>query len=836
MNFSEKIADLQRRVQALQLDENLRKQRKLPSECYFLNQDEIVCYPRAFGDSRYPYSVDGLNLWAHASGNVRVEESTFNVFADTADGKEPRLCFYAAEKRGNGYFPISLTGAGKWAFEENVTRYTVFTPAAVYYFTQTQSFTACVRMFLDKEKNLRFSVYLCGEKDVDDTYISAYFDPILSTSALENIETKWFRSSALQEDGFVLRNTRAIKRMTYLRHYVKITRERVENVYSTTARSVYKGGTNNQITCATALINGKFDRDVSYTEFTDMAVAGDIIPLSLQKGKTFTVSYTLSLADDKQPVTPAVTDTDGIDNILYNEGQNDCMPTLSFSDIKTDSCQEYAFNAFIKNVIRQVEFCARAKNYAGAYIGIRDIFQQLEAAIMWIPDYCRKKIVEALGFIGEDGRAPRQYSYPSSKQALPEMDLRPFIDQGVWIISTVYTYLAYTGDYGILDEICGYYRLDGYTVDFSERRDSVLEHLIAITEYLLSHLDEKTGCLHALYGDWNDALDGLGNTVDTDKEYGTGVSVMATLQLYQNLREMTEVLQKIGKYPQKRVWYEKERLRIAQGLAKYAVVENENGERKIVHGWGDKRSYLVGSFADNNGKSRDGATSNAFWVLSGAIDTDFSLKWDILQAYRRLDSKYGIKTFEPYFAEDNKGVGRIIYLPEGTAENGAVYIHATLFAAWSLFVVGEAKKAWEQILKILPITHSFISTTPFVMPNSYVYNAEKGMDGESMSDWFTGSGCVLVKILLWYVLGLRADLSGMVLAPATDLPFKKAKFSLTLKGTQLSVRYQNVGKGERAFVVNGQKQDVFFDEKTGVFGWKFCPEQWGKHVTVEIEE
>ena len=121
------------------------------------------------------------------------------------------------------------------------------------------------------------------------------------------------------------------------------------------------------------------------------------------------------------------------------------------------------FGAFVKNVFRQAEFCTRAKNYAGPYIGIRDIFQQMEASLMWIPDYVRGKIVEALNYIGENGRAPRQYSYVQNKNVLPSMDLRAFVDQGVWIISTVYKYLAYTGDYSILDEVCGYYKFDGKT-------------------------------------------------------------------------------------------------------------------------------------------------------------------------------------------------------------------------------------------------------------------------------------------------------------------------------------------------------------------------------------
>ena len=378
------------------------------------------------------------------------------------------------------------------------------------------------------------------------------------------------------------------------------------------------------------------------------------------------------------------------------------------------------------------------------------------------------------------------------------MDLRPFIDQGVWIVSTVYTYLAYTGDFSILDEVCGYYEFKGNEVLLNDEKDSVLDHLVRIAGYLCGNLDEETGCLHALYGDWNDALDGLGKTDDPDQEYGTGVSVMATLQFCRNLAELAEILRKKGR-DGKADEYLRLRERIKEGLLKYAVVKNDKGERKILHGWGDKRSYLVGSFCDNDGQSRDGLTADAFWVISGALEWDPSLKNDILSAYERLDSKYGLKTFDPYFARTNDKVGRITRLPEGTAENGAVYVHATLFGIRSLFLMGEDELAFRQIYKILPPAHSFITTTPFVMPNSYIENSEKGFDGESMSDWFTGSGCVLLKTVYFDVFGIKADLDGLTISPARRMPFGKLSVSLTVKGAKLNLTLEK-GEDKKIFV------------------------------------
>ena len=837
MTIAEKMKELIAKVRALENDKQTQQENALPSSCYFLNADEIVCYKRKFGDARYPYSCDGLTLWAYSSGNVKIEESMFNIILNFTEGKEPNLCFFAGKALEEGYFPISLTGAGKLPFEQDVRRYTVFTPDAAYYVTETPEFTACVRMFADKTKNIRFTSYVENKTDAPlNTYLAAYFNCMLSHSNCEGIETKWYRTSRVTEDGFALHVTEYQSRTSCLLHDAKIVRDSAgKSVYSTTAHTDFCGGMHNQICCSTALQSGKFEECKAYTEFTDTAMAGDIIPLTLAANESYAVSYTLSLTGKADEQAAKLT-TAQIDEMLYapktKEDVGQAIPAVQFTG-EWQGMQANALNSFLKNVFRQAEFCARAKNYAGPYIGIRDIFQQLEAAQMWIPKYCRGKIVEALNFIGEDGRAPRQYSYPANENVLPGMDLRPYIDQGVWIISTVYNYLAYTNDFSILNEECGYYKLNGYNVDFSTERDSVMAHLLRIAEYLISNLDEETDCLHALYGDWNDALDGLGKTDDEGKEYGTGVSVMATLQLYRNLGEICDILRKLGR-ENEATRYASIQERVKNGLQKYAIVSNEKGERKILHGWGDKRSYNVASFCDNDGENRDGLTSNAFWIIARAIDWDESLKKDILAAYERMNSKYGIKTFEPYFSLENKKVGRITHLPKGTAENGAVYIHATLFAIWSLFEIGEAEKAWEQLYKILPITHEFISTTPFVMPNSYVENAEKGFDGESMSDWFTGSGCVLLKVLIWYLFGVRADLGGLSVGPAAYIPFDKASVTLYFKGAELTLSYTKKGSA-RKFVVNGEEKTSVWNEKTGAAEIRFDNEELqGAKLHIEI--
>ena len=176
-----------------------------------------------------------------------------------------------------------------------------------------------------------------------------------------------------------------------------------------------------------------------------------------------------------------------------------------------------------------------------------------------------------------------------------------------------------------------------------------------------------------------------------------------------------------------------------------------------------------------------------------------------------------MKTFEPFFDKGVKGVGRIVNLPKGTAENAATYIHATMFGIWSLFMVNESRAAFGQIAKVLPITHKKLSTTPFVMSNSYVYNEEFGMDGESMSDWFTGSANVLIKTFVRFVFGLQPSLSDLTVQPASYIPYEKCRIEVNIKGCVVTLEYRKEGRGRRTFLVDGKEisavDDGFHAEK-----------------------
>ena len=177
----------------------------------------------------------------------------------------------------------------------------------------------------------------------------------------------------------------------------------------------------------------------------------------------------------------------------------------------------------------------------------------------------------------------------------------------------------------------------------------------------------------------------------------------------------------------------------------------------------------------------------------------------MLNAFDKLEGKYGLLTFDVPFDKSNASlVGRIVNLPKGTAENAATYIHAGIYAIKALSMMGEGSRAYHELLKLIPITHEKISTSPFVMPNSYGYNKELGVDGESMNDWFTGSSNTILKACIDGMCGITPYLDNKIRINPIQIPVDEMNIKLYIKGRILRLHHINKGGMTLKLTVNGQ--------------------------------
>lgn len=390
----------------------------------------------------------------------------------------------------------------------------------------------------------------------------------------------------------------------------------------------------------------------------------------------------------------------------------------------------------------------------------------------------------------------------------------------MWILATLNTYLKYTGDTELFNEVCGYYEFPKgkqYITEkgcvVSSEKDTVAEHMIRILDYLLSKRDKRTGCIRILNGDWNDALHFKDNDIGVEDDYGNAVSVMASLQVYSNLEDVIEILEIVNaeKYADKISYYKEQREILEKSIISEAIVENDAKEKRIVHGWNTNKEFLVGSFCDQDGKNRISSTVQSFWILSGMLNKTPELKNTILNAIKHLDSKFGFKTYDVPFDSSFEGLKGINGQVSGTCENAASYIHSSAFAMYSLFKIGEWDLAWEQLNKLLPITHEFISHSPYVMSNAYMENEYFSINGESVNDWMTGSSAVLLKTLIFAICGYQPQINGITIAPACNIPFEDFSFLLESPNYNIKITYKKSNQLERIFIVNGKKFESKYD-------------------------
>lgn len=817
----------------------------IPGSCWFVDKRNILSLPRDDGENRYVYGNDGFNFWAYTSGYMHCNDGAFSPILYSGEGLEPKCAWFVGIKRDNGVFCFPVLAAPK--ADDGVVRYTVFNSSCVSYVAEVDDMRFSVRVFTTADRRMVFTTTSENLSDTPKTFFFMdYLCPHLEHTQGECGETRWFKKinvgesvngtvpSFEMEVKVMLSRTVQASNFAYISRSFEIENGSMLSHQECTSRFQVVGGVHGSLHSFYRTFDGYWDEPKQVTVFNDVAVCADTIWQQLKPGgrsrSDIQITYAIRCEDTKplEELRKNIISAKLADEILSEIDEQQLKMhddfQLEFKNLQMNVLTEGKINCFFEHLKKQIEFCAMLKGYAqtgaGSLIGIRDVMQALEAYLIWKPKESRQKIIEAISFTDPSGRCPRQYSLPAYEGDIPNMDIRPFIDQGVWVISTIVTYLKFTGDFSILEEECGYYEminknpgapLKGFgLIRLSEKRDTVLDHMICILEYLIRQIDPKTGCVRVLFGDWNDALDGLGVSQDPEKEYGSGVSVMACSQVWQNLNEMSELLSRIDKekYQGNIERYKTIADTMEKGLHTYGVQVNEEGRKRIVHGWGDNISYYVGSFSDPDGLDRISSTSLAFWVLSGLLDSskDEMMRKQIRDDLMSLDTKYGLLTFSKAFAEDVEGVGRINKLPAGTAENGAVYVHASMFAIMALYRMGYPEDAWKELEKALPVTHKNTSLSPFVMPNSYGYNLGLNIDGDSMNDWQTGSSNVTVKLFVRDILGVYPDYDGVWIQPASKGPFEQVTGKVMLQGKPLSVICRKVKNCSKTrFVINGKE-------------------------------
>ena len=363
----------------------------LPSNAYYLSGGDVLCCPRKNGVSRFPYSCDGLNMWAYSSGVIHAVEGTFNVFHPVHSEHESSVNFFVGIPQADGtYFPISILGSGQQLIEPfKIDRYLVYSLSAAYYIADTEFATFAVRADMSDKKEMRFSFCAINKTDKDLKFaFTAYFEALLKNGSFDDMwECNYKNGEFVGQGQFILKRNNWDYHAMAIKH--KISNAKLCDYYYTVSRPDFLIYQNRNVGNAECLRIGKFETETPKIGKMITPIASEILHLDINANESARVDYVCKISNnrnDEATILDYEIDTSAIDNSII-EFQNREVERLStlgieFGELKNSAVNKNVLNRFIKNLQKQVDFCAMGKNYVEDRIGMRDVFQQLEQALI----------------------------------------------------------------------------------------------------------------------------------------------------------------------------------------------------------------------------------------------------------------------------------------------------------------------------------------------------------------------------------------------------------------------------------------------------------------------
>jgi len=429
----------------------------------------------------------------------------------------------------------------------------------------------------------------------------------------------------------------------------------------------------------------------------------------------------------------------------------------------------------------------------GSIIGHRDSWQDMLAILPNDLEWARQRVIYLLEHQFPDGSTLHNWD------PLTNIGVKTgHSDDPMWLVLGVLEYLKESGDLVFLDEAVRYYDTGAETVK---------QHVLRALDYTLAHMSDR-GIPLIMAADWNDGLDYVGRQ-------GRGETTMVAAHLAWMLREVAMLL-----------WF----------TGSDAIAQRYNEERdKLIrdindHLW-DGDWYIRGTRDDGEafGSSRNiegriYLNAQSWPVIAGAAPRGRGIRaMDSVQ--KHLDTDYGPALFLPAYTEPDPKLGIISRFAPGTKENGTVFCHPVAWAIMAECILGRGDRAYELWEKTSFVKRSKEPTVykaePYVYCE-YVHGPDSATYGEGEFSWLTGTAAWMWKVCLDWIMGVRAELRGLLVDPC--IPSKWDGFRLTRRFRRATYEIEvtnpeHVNSGVAEITVDGERWEshllpVFGDGKT----------------------
>ncbi|MEX0297741.1 MAG: hypothetical protein AB3N28_01630 [Kordiimonas sp.] len=157
-------------------------------------------------------------------------------------------------------------------------------------------------------------------------------------------------------------------------------------------------------------------------------------------------------------------------------------------------------------------------------------------------------------------------------------------------------------------------------------------------------------------------------------------------------------------------------------------------------------------------------------------------------------------------------MGRVTQKFPGSAENGAVYNHATIFYAYSLYKIGDTERAYDVLRKMLPDQTDAIKRgqLPAFIPNYYrgAYHQFPRTAGISSQLFNTGTVAWYYRCVIEELFGLKGSHGTLLIEPKLPATWDTASATRTFAGSKFVVTYERqAGCSKIEIIVDGTALD-----------------------------
>ena len=493
--------------------------------------------------------------------------------------------------------------------------------------------------------------------------------------------------------------------------------------------------------------------------------------LGLGKNKE-QIQSTLNKYKDNQNIDKSLAETKKRWNKLFN--------TLTIET--PDEAMNFMVNKWLKYQSISCRLWARTAYYqqSGAF-GFRDQLQDSQIFLPIDPSLTGMQIKLHAKHQFENGTVLHWW-HPITEEGLKNQ----LSDNLLWLPFLIVSYLDETNNYDFLDEEIEYF-------DDSEKKESIFKHCCKAINAALSRLSERGLSLIGA-GDWNDGLSAVGLNMK-------GESIWLSQFLYFILTHFVHIAKKHG--------FDK----ISDSYYKKAKEINSSIEN---YGW-DGNWYFRAT-KDNGDKLGSNECREGKIYLNPQIWSVISESASSERQQKAMSSvkKYLIKDYGPFllfpaYKKSDQSIGYLSRYAPGSRENGGVYTHAATWSIWAFTKLKQSGIAYEIFRKVCPIINGMepdrYKGEPYVTPGN-IDGPESAHYGRGSWTWYTGSAAWFQKVIVDWILGIRATEEGLLIDPCIPKEWESFKVKRLFRGTYYQITVSNPrhnSSGVKNIRVNGSE-------------------------------